>query len=441
MSFSNLAKLAAARLVAAKMTPYFSSAMRKLVPVCVPDGTLPSVKGTLAVTDGMILLYEERALALWNPKELASVLVHEINHVIRRHNTRRGARNPKVWNQAVDAEINDDLVQVAGICLPGDYVMPKNLPGGPYPDGQIAEQYYDLVMAHLQSQGIDPNSLGGQCGGGQCGGCAGNPGPVEGNYGSGDPADENSEARTQEEIQNTIDQTARDIIQHQRTRGHVPGGLAKWAGDRLKPSEVPWTVRLARACRRALERKMGAVDTSYHRTSRRQAGVGFGPGRPILPTYSAPVPNIAIGVDTSSSMFGPELDTACTEIDAVLKAVGASALFIACDAKVHSKERVRTLAEARELLKGGGGTDFRPVFEALKHERNRPEVLIFITDGYGPAPIHPGPFHVIWVIVHSNTRPWALGSGVEDEGHGLPVTYGEFIFVAPPERSDEDDDE
>jgi predicted metal-dependent peptidase len=89
---------------------------------------------------------------------------------------------------------------------------------------------------------------------------------------------------------------------------------------------------------------------------------------------------------------------------------------------VNARIKARTWREVVRHLKGGGGTDFVPVFEAAAHMRPRPEVLVFCTDGMGPAPAEPPyPLRVIWLLVGPyKQRPYAYNG---------PITYGEFIEV------------
>jgi predicted metal-dependent peptidase len=50
-------------------------------------------------------------------------------------------------------------------------------------------------------------------------------------------------------------------------------------------------------------------------------------------------------------------------------------------------------------VKGGGGTDFRPVFEDIARRKLNPKLLLFFTDLMGVFPDKIPPYPVIWVIV------------------------------------------
>ncbi len=73
------------------------------------------------------------------------------------------------------------------------------------------------------------------------------------------------------------------------------------------------------------------------------------------------------------------------------------------------------MRDARDLMKGGGGTDFRPIFQDVKQARPRPDVLVVMTDGCGPAPeVDPKTAHTIWLLVGDYVRhPAAWGDYIE----------------------------
>lgn len=410
--------LAAARFWALKKAPYFAQALLGAPVQEVANGSL-SLKGTMAMTAGGVLLYEPAALERWTAQEAGSVLIHEILHWLRDHCGRAKAihAEPKAWNLAADAEINDDL---HGMRLPlpdGGGVVPRSLG---QPDGLTAEVYYAAACEQLREQKRGGTELKPGFGGEACGSAAGNPtghpddtdaaesssegqGDGEGQgQGQGSGSRAGTRGRSAAEAEAIRQLTAVAITSHAQSHGigSVPLGMHRWAEDRTKPPKVPWHVKLAMAGRAAAAFREGAVDMTYDRISRRQAGLGFGPGRPVEAEWIATTPEVVIAVDTSGSMGHGELERAITESTAVMRAIGSHVHFVACDAAIHSVARVRNAAELKTHMKGGGGTDFRPVFHQIAKLRPKPDVLIFITDGGGAAPIKaPRGFRTLWVLV------------------------------------------
>lgn len=268
----------------------------------------------------------------------------------------------------------------------------------------------------------------GKPGPGWCGSAAGNPLPGEPKNGD---KSENGEVkgRSDADIRRMRREVARSAQEHSESskgRGTVPGGILRWAGEHLKPPRIRWQDKLARFTRSAVAYRAGAVDYKYSRPSRRQYGVGFGFGKPILPCMQQPVPTVLVAVDTSGSMGTDELTTALQETNGVLQQTGAKVNFMSCDAAVHAVGEVRTWKDMLPLLKGGGGTSFCPVFEALPQVKPRPDVVIFVTDGCGDAPVEAPPgIKVIWLLVGPHkTKPYFGGYG--DRGN---AGWGDFIFM------------
>jgi predicted metal-dependent peptidase len=251
-------------------------------------------------------------------------------------------------------------------------------------------------------------------GAGSCGSCAGNPNANEPQQAAGQPSDGRSPAELAA-MRRQVAEKVREMAS--QGSGKAPGGWARWADELLGAPKVRWQDKLARACRRAVSFKSGAVDYSYSRQSRRQGVLGTGDGIPILAALRQPVPRVAVALDTSGSMGTAELQVALAETKGILQATGANLTFMSCDTQVNAVGTVRRWQDAVKLVKGGGGTDFRPVFDKLaKSGAKRPDLLIFVTDGQGPAPARdPGYAHTIWLLVGPYARP--------------PCTWGESIVV------------
>jgi predicted metal-dependent peptidase len=443
--FSPRDKLATARLTARRMYPYFSAALLNLIP------REAAGLGTLGVTENMVLLWDPEAVSGWSQAQLVGVLVHEVGHVLRAHAQRARALGvvgqdgrpidpvlARVWNLAGDCEINDDLLKAHPDCFDAEKKCPacaakECKAHGVLPstfgleDGLTAEAYYsDLrqkkeeemrgeladALAQLAGVACDGDPQKGAPSRGRCGSCAGN--PVDGEPSQ---AAEN-DGRSEVEVQRVRKEVAEAIREEARKgRGSVPDGWARWAEATLSPPKVRWQDKLARLCRNAVAWKAGAVDLTHRRPSRRQWGIGTGAGRPLVPSLHAPVPQVGVVVDTSGSMGESELSAALRETKGIMTGIGARVLFSANDAAVHELKAVSNWQELPKLLKGGGGTDFRPPFLAMEKARYRPDVVVFITDGVGPAPeVEPTWCKTIWLLVGQHRqRPCAWGSFIELE--------------------------
>lgn len=423
---------AAGRIKATHLQPYFSAAVMGLVPYQVPGF------GTLGVTKRGVLMWDPELFTKWSVENLAWVLLHEAGHYLRDHAGRREAcaAEPTLWNLAGDAEINDDLT-AAGARFPvftkedtddksklgqATGVHPKDLN---CEDGKLCEEYYASLRknAKIIKVGVVTLPGGGPGGKGKKGKSKGDAegdgdgsgektlstqvGVGKGGCGSGSGADPSPEEADvpaslgkspaeQKRIQREVAEAVRTAAQ--RGRGTVPAGLQRWAEEVLGPPHVPWQQKLARVCRAAIAYRPGAGDYRYDKPSRRQGAFGYGTGAPVFPALRMPIPHVAVIFDTSGSMGPDALRTGLEEVKGILSAVGAHVDMFACDADVHAAVKVRSVTEAAQALKGGGGTDMQPAFAAIASMSRRPEVIVCITDG---AIGDPGPkpkAHVIWVV-------------------------------------------
>jgi hypothetical protein len=267
-------------------------------------------------------------------------------------------------------------------------------------------------------------------GAGWCGSGAGRPVP-------GEPEETDKANRPQTEVEQIQRDTAAEVKEYaaKNGRGSVPGGMLVWADSILKPPKIRWQDKLRRSVRSAVAFRSGMQDYTYSRMSRRQPALNafmarIGKRSPIVPAMHAPVINAAIGIDTSGSMGSDQLVRAASESQAVLRHIGTPCTFIACDAKVHGT--IAKVANVKQLcarLHGGGGTDFVPLFEAVEKLHPRPDILIFITDGYGPAPaVAPKGVHTIFVLVGPYRRKPTSCETCEE------ITWGEFVEVNEDEQ-------
>ncbi|MEW2353874.1 VWA-like domain-containing protein [Spirillospora sp. NPDC029432] len=363
-------KLLAARYRAASERPYLASALYSLT--VVPSEGVP----TMGV-DRHWRCYVSPAFVEATPvPELAGVWIHEVAHLLRDHHGRAerlpaaDQRDHARVNIAQDCEINDDLLAdglplPAGRMEPGVFGLDKGL-------------LFEAYLPHIPPQ---PHV---NCGSGAHAVAA----PWESDAPGGPKV-------SPVEAQAIRRATAEAIRARVRSRGTVPGGWQRWAEEILEPT-VDWRRVLAGAVREAVAWAGGAVDYTYRRPSRRTAAMrGV-----VLPTLQRPLPRVAIVVDTSGSMGEDDLAAAMAEVTGVLREVGVRGnrvTVLACDADVAAVSRVTSADQV--TLAGGGGTDMRVGIKAALESRDKPNVVIVLTDGYTPWPDEPSGARLIAALV------------------------------------------
>jgi len=322
-----------ALLRARKIRPYYGRALAALTPYAV-DGL-----GTVGVGEGWQLYIDTKWFAALPKEQQGGVIAcHEIEHLLRDHAGRRKNRQPKPWNCAADAEINDDAEE--GM-LPSGGVTPKTLG---QKEGLMAEEYYKNL----------PVIKVGVCGGGS---------------GTGDPHDwePKGEEMSPEEAEILRKQVAQDIVGAVRAGEAVPEHARIWAEARVTTRPEDWKRILQRyIVQKSREIERGREDYSWSKMSRRTR-----PGSPLRPgTISRPA-NIGVLVDTSGSMLGNG-DCVLSTVEGICRVGGRRVNVVQCDTEVRAK--------GKKVWSGGGGTDLAAGLEALKGS----DLIVVITDGECP---------------------------------------------------------
>ena len=376
-------ELRAARIDFCQKWPYLTTALWSMHPVAVSKEEVEGEHWPMAVDKYWRLYYRSDIIADYTPKQIAAILYHEVNHLLRGHAERAEALKAQSlqWNYAADAEINDGLHR-EGVDLPGNYVTPFTLG---QPEGELAETYY-RNMDKPEDGHCNHN----------CGSAAHG---QDGQWELGKPDDTthpgvggfNAKAIRQKVVKATI--------KHNHLKGDVPGELMRWAEDTVSP-KVPWTQELSAALRNAIAHRAGLVDYTYSKPSRRQSAFA----NVIQPAMRAPIPNIAVVIDTSGSMDQSMLAQALAETKSVLQRSRLPYVpVLPCDTQVAAVQKV---FHPRQIqLTGGGGTDMGEGMAAAARLKPKPDVVIVMTDMCTDWPREPPPYKLICVALEDSRYP------------------------------------
>ena len=137
---------------------------------------------------------------------------------------------------------------------------------------------------------------------------------------------------------------------------------------------------------------------------------------PLEYTESERVREFVIALDTSGSCSGELIRTFVARTYDILRQQTSfgdeiNVHLIQCDSRIQSATKVESLAQLEEYsdsfwVSGGGGTDFKPVFEYVDKlvedgEFSDLRGLIYFTDGYGAFPVKAPAYDVAFVFVES----------------------------------------
>jgi predicted metal-dependent peptidase len=384
-----------ARVRAAYQRSYFAPALFNLVPVET------DLIGSMAVDSYWRLYYNRAWLAAHTVEENASLLIHEVSHLLRDHGSRRktaGARDYRRWNTAGDCEINDDL-DAEGLPLPGDPPLPATYG---LATGQNAERYYiELPSPPRTGTNAPDNESNDPLESADCGsGAHGEPRfwerPVENAAEGGVPSVERIKASlVRREVARLIDETS-------PFDNDVPLGWRRWARATLVP-KVDYMATIRHAVRRALRAStLGRYDRTYRRPHRRQACYGD----LIMPGFHQPRPRPGFLIDASGSMTDTQLARAVSELGGLTRQLGygADVVVASCDAAVHHVRRA--FSGAQVALYGGGGTDIGVGIRSFIERRVAPiDLLVIVSDCRTPWPKEAPSFPVITIRVGDGAPP------------------------------------
>jgi predicted metal-dependent peptidase len=115
---------------------------------------------------------------------------------------------------------------------------------------------------------------------------------------------------------------------------------------------------------------------------------------------------IAIAIDTSGSIGHNELSHFVAEVKSILSSFDkVKAKLTFCDADATLFEDLEAVDINTIQPKGGGGTDFRPVFNLIEKETSSPKAILYFTDLCGTFPKSmPTEYDILWISTVKNGK-------------------------------------
>lgn len=340
-----------------------------------------------ALTDGRDEYYGRKFVRMLPEKQLAFVVLHENMHKALRHLTtwrKLFNEDPQLANIACDHVINLMIVesdpQGQFVEFPKDPDTGKNM--GCYDTkykGMNAKQVFDLLKQDEQN---GKGARGGE------------------SFDEHDWAGaSNLSKEEKQELEREIDQAIRQgIIAQQKAIGSGAGNMSRELGDLLDP-QVDW--------REVLREFVSSVCASKDTSSWRRVNRRFLGADTYLPTMIGErVGSLAIGVDTSGSIGGKEINRFLSEVKSIAEDVHPERIdLIYWDSQVAGHETYDEVSMPNLVSStkpvGGGGTDPTSMMKHLKSKNIKPECIIMLTDGeiYDWGDKWEAP--IMWVICNS----------------------------------------
>jgi predicted metal-dependent peptidase len=333
---------------------------------------------------------DQRGQIYYNPSfveglsvpELVFLLAHEVGHVIAQHAARRGTRDPRRWNIAGDAWIND-MLQAAEV---GQFIKGGvDIPGS---KDKTTERIYEELSNPSDGHGND--SGGSDDGTGDTSGNSGNSGSNIG--GIGEDLLEEGAPLTKEEAERLDAETRVEIAQAAKAAkmvGKMPAALERMVAD-LCQVATPWYEILERHMTAAIR-----TDYSWARPNRRYVSQGhYLPSVGSQPTMGV----LVVQVDISGSITQLELAHYNGHLKRIVEQCNPQEVHVLyTDAAVQRHDTFEQGEEIRIEFYSGGGTYMPAGFDYLLDQGIEPDVFVCLTDGYTDFGTPPG-YPVVWCI-------------------------------------------
>ncbi|MHB8707923.1 MAG: vWA domain-containing protein [Desulfuromonadales bacterium] len=352
----------------------------------VESGTHPL--GVTIINGTPALQVDPDKFSSYLPREQQALLEHGIKHILHLHPVRGRGRNRLTWDVACDLAINPFIAH-----------LPVNAPRPALFDleeGLAAEEY-----ARLLAPCFDLGSLAGEG--------VGNADRDDGGRPREDaagrtPIDNHtlwSEADSTPE--RLAEQAVRDLVReaHRKAHGEVPDDVRQLVQGWLAPPAIPWRQVLRQFIGTA--GRLGRQSTWQREHRRFEHDTPGARKRRLL--------NLLVAIDVSESTDRQPLREAfAKELLQIARGRESRLTVLYAHSRIRRIERFRSSQAVAEVVRGGGFTDLRPVFDFAKAMHPRPAAIIYLTDGEGPAP-EAMEFPTLWVLTPEGKKP--VGWGVE----------------------------
>lgn len=188
-------------------------------------------------------------------------------------------------------------------------------------------------------------------------------------------------------------------------RGTIPANVLEVINSFLRPATVSWRELLRAFVTRTIKSK---PQRGMRRISKARAALRLRFAKqlaalkrmPLFPgTERDNTYRIVYVLDTSGSMGVADLQAGLSELQHIQKVSdGIEITVLYVDAGVGKSYKIGTYDEIDYALTGRGGTDFEVAFQYIKERGLKPDVVIYATDGYAPAPTTRLGCPTIWLL-------------------------------------------
>jgi len=330
--------------------------------------------------------------AAFSPAEQQALLEHCIRHLLHLHPLRGRGLHRLTWDVATDLAINPFIEHLpAGAAQPQSYRLE---------DGLAAEEYARLLSPLFSTGNLDGEGLGNaeaEAGTGQGAGATDSVAVAQ----SAIFDDHEIWAEADSTPERLAEQVVRSQVQqaYRKAHGEVPADLQTLVEGWLAPPAIPW--------RQILRQFIGAAGRIGRRSTWRRQHRRFQHQTPG--TVKRRQLNLLVAIDVSESTDeAPLREAFARELMQIARGRDSKLTVLYANSRIRQVDQFRSSQLVAEVFHGGGFTDLRPVFDYAKAMQPLPAAVIYLTDGYGPAP-ESMEFPTLWVLTPDGEKPVEWG--------------------------------
>jgi len=351
-------------------------------------------------SDGLKMHYNSEYLDKISLEEVEFVMANGAMHTVLKHHERLGERTKWLWQTATDYVVNAMLVK-NGMHLPEYAYFEEKF------EGMYVEEVYEMLRAemmdnsdHSMEQETEQITDSDETG-------------VDNLHMQKEHTPDMNATETQEE-QNADDKEEELNTPEKKELGHEMKERLEQIFQKLKrQGNLPKDLELV-----VPEYFSHKVDWreflyGYVATHAKRSYTFIPPNMKFLyrgiylPSMSSDLLRVIVAVDTSGSVDETLLSTFLGEVSSMMQQYPNYEIdLITADAKVQSHKTFLPGEPLEYEISGGGGTDFRPVFEYIDKYIDYPTLLLYFTDGEGTFPTSEPMYDLLWIMPTGTEVPF-----------------------------------
>lgn len=372
-------KLARAKARLLLSSPYFGTLASRL-----KLEASENIPGFLS--DGLALDFNPDYVNDLSNQECEFMLANGAMHAALIHERRQLGRMGWLWQLATDHAINAILVQ-------NGFAMPPQVNFEPRFEGMYAEQIYAELKEEIKNEAYNEDETN------DTGFNENHQRKREIRDQASQPNDATAsrpqlegETHLDESLFNAFEKSLREQLDRQ---GNTPLGLERLFVP-TKVTHIDWRSELANALNHHLMRDYRVLPPSKKLLYEHI----------YLPASTSQTLELVIALDSSGSIDEKLLGDFIAETESLLETFSDYRIhLLVSDAKIQSHQEFYPGEPITFRLKGGGGTDFRPVFEWVKLFVPETVLLLYFTDLDGRFPDITPVHETLWLTASNKVAP------------------------------------